>query len=172
MKFIIQCIISLKKRLPFEHTILNNSLEIYFKGSFQRDKWMALSTAFPNILTQKNRVKFTDELDVFGLHYATILNKHEKSANTIAERWFLLEREYPTLSKLAKAMIILPYTTAVVESTFSQFRAFKTCYRNSLSLESLEASVISEQFFKREKPDILPEMIDDVEVSETSFFAS
>lgn len=70
----------------------------------------------------------------------------------------MLENDYPFLAALAKALIILPYSTGRVKSTFSEFRAFKTNYRNTLSLENVQASVLVEQNFKNNGLQILPEM--------------
>ena len=93
------------------------------------------------------------------MNYKTICEIHQLSSRSILERWCILEKDYPTLASLAKALLVLPYSMTAVESTFSQFKAFKTCYRNRLSLENLEASVLAEQHFKKEKMDVLPEMV-------------
>ncbi|MDR3542612.1 MAG: hypothetical protein P4L69_16860, partial [Desulfosporosinus sp.] len=45
----------------------------------------------------------------------------------------------------ARAILVLPYSTAPVESVFSQFKTFKTPYRGGLKVETLEVSIIIEQ---------------------------
>ena len=68
--------------------------------------------------------------------------------------------DYPLLFKISKALLALPYSTTIVESTSSEFQVIKTPYRNRLSTENLEASLLSEQHFKKGYPFALPDMID------------
>lgn len=49
------------------------------------------------------------------------------------------------MCNLAMALLVLPYSTARVESLFSTLKLFKNPYRNRLSLQSLEASLITHQ---------------------------
>ena len=76
------------------------------------------------------------------------------------KRWEILSKDFPNMAKLAHALLVLPYTTAPVESTFSEFKAFKTCYRNRINVLNLEASILAEQEFKLENPKIFPKMIE------------
>ena len=73
-----------------------------------------------------------DELDSSGLNYKTICEIHQLSARSIIERWNILEKDYPTLASLAKALLVSPYSTTTVESTFSQFKAFKTLLQKQI----------------------------------------
>jgi len=78
----------------------------------------------------------------------------------VLDRWKVQELEFPLITKLAKALIVLPYSSAEVESLFSKFKVVKTPYRNRLSTLNLEASLLSEQFFDSNDFSILPEMYD------------
>jgi len=64
------------------------------------------------------------------------------------------------LFKLARAVLAIPYSTSKVESVFSEFKSFKTSYRNRMTVENFEASIISEQYFRNNGPRILPDMTD------------
>ena len=59
--------------------------------------------------------------------------------------------------------MVLPYTTAPVESTFSMFKVFKDPYRNILSYQSLEASLFIEQASGTNTIIITPDMIEKYE---------
>jgi hypothetical protein len=72
--------------------------------------------------------------------------------------WASQELDFPLITKLARALLTLPYTSAEVESTFSKFKVIKSPYRNRLSTANLEASLLSEQFFGVKEFEILPEM--------------
>ena len=64
------------------------------------------------------------------------------------------------MAELAKAILVLPYSTAPVESTFSKFKALKTPYRNRLDVENLEASIIVEQSLSGEAFVLRPTMLE------------
>jgi len=115
---------------------------------------------FPTIITKEHEISYLDEIDSFSLRYKNIVQEHKASGMSIIKRWKLLKEDYPNLFQVAKALLIIPYSTSTVESLFSEFRAFKTNYRNRLNVANLEASVLAEQYFRKENPRILPAMID------------
>ena len=67
------------------------------------------------------------------------------------------DNQFPTLSLLAKALLVIPYSTVPVESVFSEFRVFKTPYRNRLRLriQNLQASILVEQAGGEMKTEII-----------------
>jgi len=109
MQFLLTSVISLKGRLPFEHKILNKSLEIYLNTPFQIETWRFLAESFPNIINEEKHVNFLDELDSFGLNHKAISEAHQILGKSIVERWKILEKESPTLASLAKALLVLPF---------------------------------------------------------------
>ena len=149
----------MRKRLNFDDVVIANSQVVYLKKPFDRESWLQLAKSFPNIITSEHEIQYLDELDSFSVQYKTI-SKHFMPEVPIARRWLLLGKDYPNLAKLARAMLVLPYSTALVESTFSEFKAFKTCYRNRLSVENLESSILAEQHFQKEGLRVLTDMIE------------
>jgi len=150
-----------KKRLPFTHEIILKSQEIFLnKSTFQMTTWQDLAKKFPNIITAEKEIQFLDELQNFGLDYKSINEKYVGSNLSIVKQWDFLARDYPVMSELALSVLVLPYSTAQVESTFSQFKVFKTPYRNKLSVGSLEASILVEQTLKGNPLTITTNMIE------------
>ena len=157
-KFILTTLRSMKRRLPFKDSILNKSFAVYLKGPFQIQTWRELALSFPNLIPIDKEIHFADELDSFALQYKNISQVHESSGVSIIKRWDILSKSYPYISKLAKALLVLPYSTAAVESMFSEFKAFKTCYRNRINVENLEASILIEQELGEKEAIITQEM--------------
>ena len=158
--FILKTVRSLKSRLPFENSILHDSLAVHLKQAYSIDVWRNFIKLFPTIITKEHEISYLDEIDSFSLRYKNIVQEHKASGMSIIKRWKLLKEDYPNLFQVAKALLIIPYSTSTVESLFSEFRAFKTNYRNRLNVANLEASVLAEQYFRKENPRILPAMID------------
>lgn len=157
--FIIETLVSLKERLPYNNKLINNSEFIYLKKGFQVRIWEELADAFPKIIPATSRVDFHEELQKFALDYKKNSKEHIKSENSILKTWNKLSKEYKNMARLAKALLVLPFSTALVESSFSEFKVYKTPYRNRISPENLEASLIAEQYFRKIDPCILPEMV-------------
>jgi len=145
--FLLEVIKSMKKeeRLPLADEMIFMTQEIFLnKPVFQMNVWQELSRRFPNIITIEKEIAYSDELQNFDLDYKSIYETHIHSSVSITKRWEILSRDYPKMAELAKAILVLPYSTAPVESTFSKFKALKTPYRNRLYVENLEASIIVE----------------------------
>ena len=121
--------------------------------------WLRLAKYFPNIITKEKEISFIDELDSFSLSYKAVSQEHLLSQISIVKRWYILSNSYPILASLAKVILVILYSTSQVETVFPEFKALKTCYRNRLTTENLEASVLGEQFFKSGHIEILPEMV-------------
>ena len=66
------------------------------------------------------------------------------------------------MSKIAFALLVLPYSTSPVETTFSAFKAFKTCYTNRINVSNLEASILGQQEFVLGNMEIQPKMVEKV----------
>ena len=156
---ILQTVIAMKKRIPYESKTLTSSLAVYLKQVFPIDIWRKLARSLPNVITQESEVLFLDELDSFNLRYKNIVLEHKNSGVSIIRRWNILKTDFPTIYILARALLTIPYSTSSVESLFSEFKAFKTPYRNRLNVSNLEASLLAEQYFRGENPRILPEMV-------------
>jgi len=65
--------------------------------------------------------------------------------------WCYLAQDYPNLARLAQALLVFPYSSASVESSFSKLKGYKTLYRNRLLVGNLEASMLIQQRDLKEK---------------------
>ncbi len=63
------------------------------------------------------------------------------------------------LYKLARAIYLLPYSTADIERTFSIARIVKNTKRNKLGAEKLEACLLAKKYFAKENSYFTQEMI-------------
>ena len=159
--FILTVLSSMKKRLLFEDNFLLMSQIIFLKDRTCQVKiWRELAISLPNIITNDLEVRFSEELDVFELNYKAIYQQHLNSDLSIIKRWDILSKNYPCISALAKALLVLPYSSAAVEKIFSTFKAFVTPVRNQLSVEALESSILIEQAGIKDQTKIMPQMIE------------
>lgn len=69
------------------------------------------------------------------------MKEHTNSQRRILETLHFLS----PLSKLAKSILVLPYTSAPVERVFSQIEDFATPKKSRLTTENLEACLIVQQ---------------------------
>jgi len=155
--FITITVKEMRERLLFQNDIVMKSLIVYWPAEVEKSAWSSLAKLFPKILPNIHDIE--SELDRFCAAYGSLRPPQEKPlASKITETWANLDKQYPLITKLAQALMVLPYTSAEVESTFSRFKVFKSPYRNKLSTANLEASLLSEQFFGAQAFRILPEM--------------
>ena len=157
--FLQKTINTMRKKLPYDEERLKRSLVIYLKEVQSMDTWRGLLKDFPNIIPQDEEIAYYDEVDVLSLHYKQIVKEHSDSDMSIIQRWRLLKKDYKVIWKMVKALLAIPYSTAKVESLFSEFKAIKTAPRNRISLENLEASIVSEQYFRSPEYKITKDMI-------------
>jgi len=150
----------MKAKLPFEEQAIKDTLAIYLKEIVSIEIWRNFIKRYPNIINENEEIYYLEELDIFSLHYKSLVIEHKNSELTIIKRWNFFKGNYPMLFKLARAFLAIPYSTSKVESVFSEFKAFKTSYRNRLTVENLEASILCEQYFRANNPRILPDMVD------------
>ena len=159
--FIRNVLIIMREKLPFENKILLQSESIYFEQKrFDLEVWRQLGKSFPNIIKQDRLIEYEEEIHRLKFNYLRIKEKHESQKTSILKTWNRLSQDYPNVAMLARALLVFPYSTASVESIFSKFKVYKTPYRSRLSVESLEASLLIEQSFENEEPQILPEMLE------------
>ena len=89
----------MKKRLPFENKLLQQSLAVYLKQYYSIDIWRGFAKNFPSIIDKESELKFFDELDSFSIRYKTIIQEHKSSSMSIIRRWKLLSSDFPHLSR-------------------------------------------------------------------------
>lgn len=149
-EFYYSTMIKMKEKLPFAHDILIKSESIYLEhwNKESIETWRKLGNAFPNIITLGNVQQYGEEIERFQLNFQKIGLQHRSFGNSILTTWRELHHDYPNMSLLAQALLVLPYSSSVVESLFSVLKSFKTPYRNRLSSENLEASLMMNQCIK------------------------
>ena len=126
-----------EERLPLADEMIFMTQEIFLnKPVFQMSVWQQLSRRVPNKITIKKEIAYSNKLQNFDLDYKSIYglqvnlrNSHSfECLNNKKVGNFIKGLYYPKMAELAKAILVLPYSTAAVESTFSRSKAL-----NSLS---------------------------------------
>lgn len=160
MGFITKTLLAMKNRLPYNEMNIQKTLAIYLKEVHSIEDLTDLAKRLPNIISSDLEIAFIDEVDSFSLKYGDIVKNHKESGMSIIKRWKILKADFPLLCKLASALLTIPYSTSNVESLFSEFKAVKTAYRNRLTVDNLEAGILSDHYFRGDNTRILPEMFD------------
>lgn len=117
-----------KQDLELEHQVLGVAAELpqviaVEQKSALREEYMDYCTyQLPSAITS-----------ITDIHVASYWHKISKFADVSGET------RYPLLSKLAKAVLVIPHSNADVERMFSQIGLNKTKLRNSLGTETLTA---------------------------------
>lgn len=158
--FVTKALNKMKEKLPFEQDVLNQSLVIYLEDrEFNIDTWRSLGKTFLNVIRDKKILEFEEELERFKIQYLKIKDKYTSPRTSIITTWNLLYDDYPNMTLLARALIVLPYSSSSVESTFSRLKAFVTPYRNRLSVENVEASLLIGQSDESQSLETVHEMM-------------
>lgn len=127
--------------LPFGDAVLKN-ITVFdpLDKTGNWDKIEALVKRFPNVIVAEEM----DTLNAEFMHYSlweppAVLNINQ--TDDIDVYWDKVSKslEFPTLTKLAKTMLILPHSNAEVERVFSKLTLIKTCHRTSLGSPMLNA---------------------------------
>ena len=164
--FIALCTKHMKKKLPFLDEVLNNSSIIFLHDScLDMEVWNKLKNRFTNVIeNEKMRENFSTQVEQFNFHYRKIKANYIKPSYSILQVWHSLSEEFPTLSILARALCVLPTSTVNLERTFSKLKEVKSPKRNRLTVENLEACLLTQQYFGTNviviKPKLILEMIE------------
>lgn len=110
---------------------------------------------FQHLLSEDEKLNISVEAARLNYNWTTIRDiSSQASANSTikesSEASFLYKWEngattYPSISKIARAVQVLPYSTVPIERKFSQITDIKTVRRNRLSTESLEGCLLFKQ---------------------------
>jgi len=157
-KFIVKILAEMKKRVPLDRPVLRESSVVFLKRYSKEDWWFILRH-FSNILNPEETRACRNEIDRLAITYKDLEAEHRMLRNTPLQMWSELAEVYPQMAKLAKAVLVLPHSSASVERIFSQLKDFKTQKRNRLTTKNLEAALLSYQGFGGEEITISEEMI-------------
>ena len=134
------------KKLPFNDKLLGSvSWMLPLKQDLElEDQVLDVAAELPQVIAVEQKSGLREEF----LDYCTYqLPSPITSITDIASYWYQIgkitdlsgEIRYPLLSKLAKAILVIPHSNADVERMFSQMGLNKTKLRNSLGTETLTA---------------------------------
>lgn len=144
-KFIVMALKYMKKKFPYKEQIINDTKVIFLK-EFDKTKWIRLQKHFTNIIsTDKMKKTFGNELDSLEFQFDDISSVVKMKKVSILETWNTLGDEYPTLSMLARAILVLPHSSVSVERVFSTLKNIKNSKRNRMTVQNLEACILSYQ---------------------------
>ena len=163
VKFLYLSLKNMKERLPYSNKEIEASLVIFFEEDFNLNKWLGLKDLLPNILKQKKmKDDYVSEVKKLEYSYKKIQNKMTNGLQKISpiKIWQNLASSYPTIYLVARALLVLPYTSIPVERVFSALKDIKNQKRNRLSTENVEALLLGYQYFRSQKLEITVEMFD------------
>ena len=166
IKFIALCLKKMKKKLPYNNEVINLSQIVFFEQEFSAEKWLRLKDLFPNIIkTTKKRDEFVRETEKMEYNYQKIKSKYFNPTHDLSyiEVWNHLQTTYPNMYDLARALIVLPYSSVSVERIFSSLKSIKTPKRSRLTTENLESCLLGYQHFGTETLQITEKMMQDYE---------
>lgn len=137
----------LYRLLPLQDPVLRN-IDIFDPARKQSGEWEKvanLAKTFPNVILDEEHDALNEEFFAYTLWDLSSASDLQLS-DPVDIFWYKVstyeENEkprFPTLCKLAKAMLILPHSNASVERAFSQLRLIKTAHRSSLQAPMLNA---------------------------------
>jgi len=151
VKFILLALKGMKKKLPFKEGIWED-IKVIFFSEFNKLKWTSLKNHFKNIISNDElEEKFIHELGRLDYNFKRIQYQSVLTRQSPLTIWNVLKKDYPTLYLLAKALLVLPHASVPVERIFSTLKTIKNPYRNRLSIENVEACLLSYQHFRDTK---------------------
>ena len=134
------------KKLPFNNKLLGSvSWMLPLKQDLElENQVLSVAAELPQVIAVEQKSALREEF----IDYCTYqLPSPITSITDIASYWYQVGKitdvsgriRYPLLSKLAKAILVIPHSNADVERMFSQMGLNKTKLRNSLGSETLTA---------------------------------
>lgn len=142
--FVISALERMKHWLPFDNQKLFNTEVIYLKH-YDINKWIYLKDKFPNIIPQEDQASFQEQIQ--RLKYNLMDIKADAAHYPILEVWRKNKSKFPLLFELARAFLVIPYSSCSIERVFSMSNDIKTLKRNRLSVSNLESCLLIKQEF-------------------------
>ena len=146
--FILQILKEFKYYLPFDDKVLSK-ISCLDPENFSNQDWLDLAHLFPNIIKPEEFHLFFDEVSSWALDIEKLkLQKNnflDESCFDVVNFFSNLQitRTFPLMSKLAKARLSLPHSSASVERVFSQFKLIKNERRNCLNNDTAQSLLIT-----------------------------
>ena len=170
-KYILLALKYMKKKLPYKGEVWDD-IEVVFFSEFNKKKWINLMERFSNIIsTDTLKESFIHELSRLEYNFPKIQYNMMLLKPTPLRLWNGLKHDYPTIFVLVKALLVLPNSSVCVERMFSTLKNIKNPKRNRLTVQNLEACLLSYQYFRTTNINIGVDMlVDFVELDQTNSF--
>ena len=154
-KFIKTAVIELKYWLPDNEPELFDIGVVYFER-YDPAAWDRLKTKLANLLEGENEDEF--EAQVKSLRYSFVNLQTERIITKCSPLriWQNNQTKFPLLYKLARGLIVTPYSSCPLERTFSKCTDIKTIKRNRLSLKCLEGCLLIKQKYGEKLEGLTP----------------
>lgn len=147
-KFVLLSLKQMKNKLPYKGDIWDD-IDVIFFNEFNQQKWENLKKKFVNIIsTDEMKDKFTLEVGKLETKFKKIQLEKLMVNSSPVTLWMSHKNKYPTIYRLVRALLVLPSSSAPVERVFSSLKNIKNAKRNRLSLENLEACLLTYQHYK------------------------
>ena len=124
----------------FQTQFMNTAMN-FMKAAFEGIKQRLPSTTSDIMLADS--LLLNDESDINSL-------RRIQNLSSCLEGWSK-ESQFPLIFRLAKAIQVLPYSSVPVERHFSVATDIKTIKRNNLTVDSVQACLLSKQFFQADE---------------------
>jgi len=155
--FFEACLDKMKEHLPYKEQVICDS-EVIFLKLYDYQKWINLRDRFTNMIKKDEYNDFEDQLGRLKKNFSDL--RLETYHFHVMDIWRRNKSKFPLLFKLAKYLMVIPYSSCSVERTFSQCLDIKTLKRNRLSVGNLEACLLVKQEYGNRKVDYDSKMIE------------
>lgn len=142
--FIKKVLIEMQKRLPFWDDFLEKHKAIFLLKPPILNDWKYLLERFTNIIPLDYEADWRLELDRFALN-DDIVEEAKNFKNDFLTMWYHFGNTYPLISRLAIALLTVAHSSVPVERVFSWLKDVKSQKRNRLTVENLEACLLTSQ---------------------------
>ncbi len=122
------------------------------------DNLKTLAARFSNVIAENEIIQFSNEVGLLNLDARSIARRIDV-VSSFLEVWEKEKANYTLIFKLAKALQVLPYSTAGVERVFSALTDIKTIKRNRLDITNLQSCLLVKQHFRNKEVSISEDII-------------
>jgi hypothetical protein len=154
---------SLRKYLPWRSDQIIMLADAFLLTKEDQDqavvKLNKLAKYFTNIISAEDQTLFADETSRLESKIYDLQQSLGRKQNDYLEVWKDTRMKFPLIYRLARAIAVLPYSTADIERSFSIAGIIKNEQRNRLSTDRIEASLLAKQYFGKKEQYYTEEML-------------
>ena len=139
--FILKALFVMKEKCTINEPIIKTSKAAFLTDNqFEKDDWVILSKQFTNLIPSNEQHLLLAETDRFRIEY--LQNQADAKYRTPAALWNYFQDDYPYMTRIAKAVMVLPQSSVSIERVFAQLKSLKNERRSRLNAENLRASLL------------------------------